>query len=104
MSTEPYPVLSEISFKLAIWGLWQLKEKMGETRAEEMRVRTGERQSRPADFSQVHRKTQRKTVIPRMESELKTGPKNVPRYIFWTPDGTIYQPLRSGRIWHKVNF
>ena len=19
-------------------------------------------------------------------------------------DGTIYQPLRSGRIWHKVNF
>ena len=33
--------------------------------------------------------------------------------IYWLPDrnidycklnGTIYQPLRSGRIWHKVNF
>ena len=21
-----------------------------------------------------------------------------------SPEGTIYQPLRSGRIWHKVNF
>ena len=22
----------------------------------------------------------------------------------WREEGTIYQPLRSGRIWHKVNF
>ena len=22
----------------------------------------------------------------------------------WKVTGTIYQPLRSGRIWHKVNF
>ena len=22
----------------------------------------------------------------------------------WWDDDTIYQPLRSGRIWHKVNF
>ena len=24
--------------------------------------------------------------------------------IDWIYQGTIYQPLRSGRIWHKVNF
>ena len=31
----------------------------------------------------------------------------LPRYFFFHLsmfDGTIYQPLRSGRIWHKVNF
>ena len=25
-------------------------------------------------------------------------------YLFVQLYGTIYQPLRSGRIWHKVNF
>ena len=24
--------------------------------------------------------------------------------LFVIANGTIYQPLRSGRIWHKVNF
>ena len=25
-------------------------------------------------------------------------------FFFFSRKGTIYQPLRSGRIWHKVNF
>ena len=30
-------------------------------------------------------------------------PYECPGY-YTKSDGTIYQPLRSGRIWHKVNF
>ena len=29
---------------------------------------------------------------------------NLKYYILSYRRGTIYQPLRSGRIWHKVNF
>ena len=32
------------------------------------------------------------------------SPNEYPGYVTKQFDGTIYQPLRSGRIWHKVNF
>ena len=31
-------------------------------------------------------------------------PASFPVWEFIMTNGTIYQPLRSGRIWHKVNF
>ena len=34
----------------------------------------------------------------------RTLNSEIPPWAFEKPYGTIYQPLRSGRIWHKVNF
>ena len=38
-----------------------------------------------------------------METFKKVSSNNVQNDVSWRK-GTIYQPLRSGRIWHKVNF
>ena len=35
---------------------------------------------------------------------VRPPPNECPGYDIKQSDGTIYQPLRSGRIWHKVNF
>ena len=38
------------------------------------------------------------------EQETKIREKTDPRITNKLPGDHIYQPLRSGRIWHKINF